>query len=133
MASPNHNPKLPILTISYLSRFPLPGDNPVRRGCPGTPCGSSTTPKACSAGSSVPRLVRYSAQPSDGEGVLCDQLIVLLNGEVIRIPADPPELLPMLAETENLRVSLVGSRQLAAYVLYHFNITHIIKCIFIAV
>ena len=24
VASPNHNPKLPILSISYLSRFPLP-------------------------------------------------------------------------------------------------------------
>ena len=37
-----------------------------------------------------------------------DYLIVPLNGKAIRIPADPPELLPLLAETGNFGVSLVG-------------------------
>ena len=37
-----------------------------------------------------------------------DHLIVPLNGKRVRIPADPPELLPLLAETGNFGVSLVG-------------------------
>ena len=31
-----------------------------------------------------------------------------MNGKEIRIPADPPELLPLLAESGNFGVSLVG-------------------------
>ena len=31
-----------------------------------------------------------------------------LNGKTIRIPADPPELLPLLAESGNFGVTLVG-------------------------
>jgi predicted RNA-binding Zn-ribbon protein involved in translation (DUF1610 family) len=54
------------------------------------------------------RLVRRSEKPSDGESVPCDHLVVPLNGEEVRIPADPPELLPMLAESGNFGVSLVG-------------------------
>ena len=37
-----------------------------------------------------------------------DHLIVPLNGKQVRIPADPPELLPMLAETGNFGVMLIG-------------------------
>ena len=39
---------------------------------------------------------------------LHDHLVVPLNGKEIRIPADPPELLPLLAESGNFGVSLVG-------------------------
>ena len=54
------------------------------------------------------RLVRRSDQSADDESVPHDHLIVPLNGEEIRIPADPPELLPLLAESGNFGVSLVG-------------------------
>jgi Zn ribbon nucleic-acid-binding protein len=55
------------------------------------------------------RLVRRSEQPADGsEAVPCDHLVVPLNGKELRIPADPPELLPMLAESGNFGISLVG-------------------------
>ncbi len=37
-----------------------------------------------------------------------DHLLVPLNGQEIRIPADPPELLPLLAESGNFGVTLVG-------------------------
>ena len=37
-----------------------------------------------------------------------DHLIVPLNGKEVRIPTDPPELLPLLAESGNFGVSLVG-------------------------
>ena len=51
------------------------------------------------------RLVRRT---SGGEAVKCDHLVVPLNGEEIVIPADPPELLPMLAESGNFGIKLVG-------------------------
>ena len=51
------------------------------------------------------RLVRRSDQP---QVVEYDHLVVPLNGEDIRIPADPPELLPMLAESGNFGITLVG-------------------------
>jgi len=52
------------------------------------------------------RLVRGMDRP-DGEGAEPDHLIVPLNGKEIRIPADPPELLPLLAESGNFGVSLI--------------------------
>ncbi len=51
------------------------------------------------------RLVRRS---EDTHATPCDHLVVPLNGKEVRIPADPPELLPMLAETGNFGVTLVG-------------------------
>jgi LSD1 subclass zinc finger protein len=54
------------------------------------------------------RVVRRSDQPADGETTLHNDLMVPLNGKMIRIPADPPELLPLLAESGNFGVSLVG-------------------------
>jgi ribosomal protein S27E len=54
------------------------------------------------------RVVRRTERPADGEAVPHDHLIVPLNGKEIRISADPPELLPMLAETGNFGVTLVG-------------------------
>jgi hypothetical protein len=51
------------------------------------------------------RLVRRT---SGGEAVPCDYLIVPLNGKDVRIPADSPELLPMLAESGNFGITLVG-------------------------
>ncbi len=43
------------------------------------------------------RIVRATEQPASGT-VGLDYLIVPLNGKTIRITADPPELLPLLAE-----------------------------------
>jgi hypothetical protein len=37
-----------------------------------------------------------------------DHPVVLLKGEEVRIPADPPEVLPVLAESGNFGVTLVG-------------------------
>jgi hypothetical protein len=54
------------------------------------------------------RVVRRSDQPNDGPSAPHDLLIVPFNGEEIRIPANPPELLPLLAETGNFGVSLIG-------------------------
>ena len=51
------------------------------------------------------RLVRRT---SGGEVVTHDHLVVPLNDEKVRIPADPPELLPMLAESGNFGIALVG-------------------------
>jgi hypothetical protein len=53
-------------------------------------------------------VVRRSEQAADGETIPYDHLIVPLNGKEVRIPADPPGLLPMLAETGNFGVRLVG-------------------------
>src|SRR3954454_10617284 len=44
----------------------------------------------------------------DGEVAVQDHLVVPLDGKEIRIPADPPELLPLLAESGNFGVMLVG-------------------------
>jgi hypothetical protein len=51
------------------------------------------------------RLIRRS---DDTQETPCDHLVVPLRGKEIRIPADPPELLPMLAESRNLGITLVG-------------------------
>jgi Zn ribbon nucleic-acid-binding protein len=40
-----------------------------------------------------------------------DFLVVPLNGGMIRIPADPPTLLPMLAGSGNFGVMLVGEQE----------------------
>ena len=54
------------------------------------------------------RVVRRSEQPADGEAVPHDHLVVPLNGKEVRIPADPPELLPLLAESGKFGITLVG-------------------------
>lgn len=53
------------------------------------------------------RLVRAS-DALDADVAEHDHLIVPLNGKMIRIPAEPPELLPLLAESGNFGVALVG-------------------------
>jgi hypothetical protein len=53
------------------------------------------------------RLVRAADRPG-GDVPFLDHLVVSLNGKMIRIPADPPELLPLLAETGNFGITLVG-------------------------
>jgi hypothetical protein len=53
------------------------------------------------------RLVRGADRPG-GDLPFLDHLVVPLNGKLIRIPADPPELLPLLAESGNFDVTLVG-------------------------
>jgi predicted RNA-binding Zn-ribbon protein involved in translation (DUF1610 family) len=54
------------------------------------------------------RVVRRPAQPADGDAPRHDHLVVPLDGGEIRIPAEPPELLPLLTESGNFGVSLVG-------------------------
>src|SRR5947209_18352561 len=54
------------------------------------------------------RLVRAAVDRADGEVAEHDHLVVPLNGKMICIPCDPPELLPLLAESGNFGVSLVG-------------------------
>ena len=53
------------------------------------------------------RIVRAADVLGD-EVANIDHLIVPLKGKAIRIPADPPELLPLFAETGNFGVTLVG-------------------------
>jgi hypothetical protein len=43
------------------------------------------------------RVILRSEQPQGGESVPHDHLVVPLDGKEIRIPADPPELLPALS------------------------------------
>jgi hypothetical protein len=59
---------------------------------------------ACPEGT---RIVRAIDQ-ADGDAAPQDHLVVPLNGKEMRIPADPPELLPLLAETGHFGVSLDG-------------------------
>jgi ribosomal protein S27E len=59
----------------------------------------------CPKGTTV---VRRSEHPADGETVLHDHLVVPFKGQILNIPADPPELLPMLAESGNFGVTIVG-------------------------
>src|SRR3954468_15881434 len=54
------------------------------------------------------RVVRNPDQSADGRAALHDHLVVPLNGKEVRIPADPPELLPLLAETGNFGITMVG-------------------------
>jgi hypothetical protein len=54
------------------------------------------------------RVVRYSAQPALGEPDGHDLLIVPFQGRAIRTPADPSELLPLLAESGRCGLSLIG-------------------------
>jgi hypothetical protein len=53
------------------------------------------------------RMVRGKDRPG-GKVAEHDHLLVPLNGKEVRIPADPPELLPLLAESGNFGVFLVG-------------------------
>jgi len=54
------------------------------------------------------RIVRSSVPAADGEEVPHDHLVVPLKGKEIRNPADPPELLPLLAETGKFGITLFG-------------------------
>ena len=60
---------------------------------------------ACPEGT---RVVRRSNSPARGKAVPHDHLVVPMNGMEVRIPADPPELLPLLAESGRCGLSLVG-------------------------
>ena len=53
------------------------------------------------------RVVHCSDLSADGEAVPHDHLVVPLNGKEVRIPADPPELLPLLAETGKFGIALI--------------------------
>jgi ribosomal protein S27E len=54
------------------------------------------------------RVVRNSTFRASGKPDPCEGIVFPFKGKEIRIPADPPELLPLLAETGNFGVSLVG-------------------------
>jgi Zn ribbon nucleic-acid-binding protein len=54
------------------------------------------------------RVVRCSALPALVEPDGYDHLVVPFEGWEIRIPADPPELLPLLAESGRCGLSLIG-------------------------
>ena len=54
------------------------------------------------------RVVRCSAQPALVEPDGHDHLVVPFEGREIRIPTDPPELLPLLAESGRCGLSLIG-------------------------
>ncbi len=54
------------------------------------------------------RVVRRSDLAANGEAVLHDHLVVPLNGKQVRIPTEPPELLPLLAESGKFGITLVG-------------------------
>jgi hypothetical protein len=54
------------------------------------------------------RIERRSEEPADGEAVSHEYLVVPSNGKEVRIPADPPELLPLLAESGKFGITLVG-------------------------
>ena len=54
------------------------------------------------------RVLRNSAFRASGKPDPCDGIVVPYNGRKVPIPADPPELLPMLAETGNFEVTLDG-------------------------
>jgi uncharacterized metal-binding protein (TIGR02443 family) len=54
------------------------------------------------------RVIRCSAQPALVEPDGHDLLMVPFQGREIRIPADPAELLPLLAESGRCGLSLIG-------------------------
>src|SRR4051794_1268057 len=54
------------------------------------------------------RVVRNSAFRASGKPDPCDGIVVPYNGREIPIPADPPELLPLLAESGRCGLALVG-------------------------
>src|SRR3954447_17196975 len=54
------------------------------------------------------RVVRRSEAPTSGGAIRHDRLIIPFGGEDLTIPADPEELLPMLAEAGQFGLSLVG-------------------------
>src|SRR4051812_16329292 len=53
------------------------------------------------------RIERHSDLAADGEAVPHDHLVLPINGKEVRIPADPPELLPLLAETGKFGITLI--------------------------
>jgi predicted RNA-binding Zn-ribbon protein involved in translation (DUF1610 family) len=54
------------------------------------------------------RVVRRSDQTSNSKTVVHDHLVVPFQGQILNNPADPPELLPLLAESGTFGVTLVG-------------------------
>ena len=60
---------------------------------------------ACPEGS---RLVCRSEVPAPGGSLHADVLVVPFEGQDIPIPADPPGLLPLLAEAGRCGLALVG-------------------------
>jgi hypothetical protein len=60
---------------------------------------------ACPEGS---RIIRRSDRIAPGGGFLPDLIVVPFGGKEIAIPADPPALLPLLAEAGRCGLSLVG-------------------------
>jgi hypothetical protein len=59
----------------------------------------------CPVGTTVVRCLAPSVPDGPGSH---DLVVVPFRGEAITIPADPPELLPLLAESGQCALSLVG-------------------------
>jgi hypothetical protein len=57
------------------------------------------------------RVVRTSSQPAPVEPDGHDHLVVPFEGREIRVPADPSELLPLLAEAGLCGLSLIGDSE----------------------
>jgi hypothetical protein len=55
------------------------------------------------------RVIRCWGRPAPVDPAGHDLLMVPFRGREIRIPADPPELLPLLAESGRCGLSLVGA------------------------
>jgi hypothetical protein len=64
---------------------------------------------ACPEGS---RIIRRSDRAGTEKAILHDVLVVPFEGEEIPIPADPPGLLPLLAESGRCGLSLVREPEL---------------------
>ena len=54
------------------------------------------------------RVVRNSTFRASGKPDPCDGIVVPFGGREVPIPADPPELLPLLAESGRCGLALVG-------------------------
>src|SRR4051812_48359832 len=54
------------------------------------------------------RVVRNSTFRASGKPGPCDGIVVPFGGREIPIPADPPELLPLLAESGRCGLAMVG-------------------------
>ncbi len=59
----------------------------------------------CPAGT---RVVRCAAQAVPGADDSHDRVIIPFRGQELTIPADPPELLPLLADAGQYGLSLIG-------------------------
>ena len=58
------------------------------------------------------RVLRNSTFRASGKPDPCDGIVVPYNGREIPIPVDPPELLPLLAESGRYGLTMIGEPDL---------------------